>query len=87
MRVEITTHTDDYDCETCGATYAEGGSVKVDGEEVLNAPALAHCYGGSSYSESDLLVITLYKLGIEVFVDGQRYNVSYYHEDYDGELQ
>lgn len=75
MKIEIETSYDSVECETCGGNYAEGGVVKVDGVEILNYPAEASCYGGGSYSESELLVMALKKLGHEVIVDGSPFTL------------
>ena len=75
MRIEITTDSDTCDCETCGASWASGGTVSIDGELVLDLPAQASCFGGQSFSESDLLVLALRKLGHEVMTDGLPYHI------------
>lgn len=84
MKIEIRTTHDTYDCEMCGMDWADGGIVKVDGKVVLNKKAIAHCYGGQSYSEDDLLVMALKQIGIDVFVDGSRYHVTCHDDDYHG---
>ena len=80
--IEIKTLSDEHDCETCGCTWAEGGTVYVDGKKVLEKEPIAHCYGGVSYSEEELLVMALKVLGINVTVDGARFHVDYHDEDY-----
>ncbi len=82
MKIYINTNHDEYDCETCGTDYAEGGKVFIDGELTIEADALAHCYNGSHYSEMDLLVMALHKKGISVYVDGDLYHVRCHHDDY-----
>jgi len=81
MRIEITPDHEEYECETCGTDYATGGTVKVDGVEIVNLPAMAHCYAGQSFSESDLLVIALRKLGHEVILDGEDWHITCAYED------
>lgn len=80
MKVEIKTMSDNHDCKTCGGSWAEGGVVYVDGKEVLRREPVAYCYGVPSFSESDLLVMALKKIGIDVFVDSDRYHI-YSHDD------
>ena len=70
--------------ETCGGSWAEGGTVTIDGEVVLEREPLAYCYGVPSYSESDLLVMALKKAGIEVFVDGDKYFIQSHDDEYHG---
>lgn len=81
MKIEITTNHDEYECETCGTDYASGGSVKIDGVEIVNLPAEAHCYSGQSFSESDLLVIALRKLGHTIEVDGDEWHITCAYDD------
>ena len=87
MKIEIESNNDQYECETCGMDWAQGGIVKVDGEVIIDLPAVAHCYGGQSYSEDDLLVMALKKMGIDVFVDGERYHVTCHNDEYHGGLE
>jgi len=86
-RIEIETLSDVHECETCGSSWAEGGVVYVDGEEILRREPLAYCYGTPSYSESDLLVMALKKLGIDVIVDGEQYFISSHDDEYHGEIK
>lgn len=81
MKIEITTNHDEYECEACGNDYASGGTVTADGVEIVNLPAQAHCYSGQSFSESDLLVIALRKLGHEVIIDGDDWHITCAYED------
>ncbi len=80
MKIEIDTNEDTYDCETCGWGYAIGGSVKIDGVEIISLPAIAHCYSGQSFSETDLLVIALRKLGHEVITNGDDWHIACAYE-------
>jgi hypothetical protein len=82
MKIEITTSRDSHDCETCGGNWAEGGVVEVDGKEVLIREPEAYCYGVPSFSESDLLVMALKKIGIDVYVDGDRYQICSHDDEY-----
>jgi hypothetical protein len=84
MKVEIEVLTDSHDCETCGCSWAEGGVVYVDGVEVLVRKPSAYCYNSPSFSESDLLVMALTKLGHEVLVDGSRYQICSHDDEYHG---
>ena len=84
MKIEIETMTDDHDCETCGCSWAEGGVVYVDGKEVLRRKPSAYCYGAPSFSEHDLLVMALKKIGIELTVDGLPFQVYSHDDEYHG---
>lgn len=82
MKIEITTEQDYHDCETCGGSYADGGSVYIDGKLILEREPVAYCYGVPHFSESDLLVMALKKVGIAVFVDGSPYQVCSHDDEY-----
>lgn len=84
MKIEIETMTDEHDCETCGCSWSEGGVVYVDGKEVLRREPTAYCYGAPSFSEHDLLVMTLKKIGVEVTVDGEQFQVYSHDDEYHG---
>lgn len=75
MRIEVVTTEDTYDCETCGMDYATGGKVYVDGKLILEKEASAHCYSGSSYSEAELLILALEKMGHTLTVDGEPFHI------------
>ena len=74
MKIEIITDDDGHECETCGGDWAEGGKVIVDGVEVLDRPAFAHCFDNSNYSPNDLLVMALHQLGHTILVDGNPFS-------------
>lgn len=84
MKIDIKLMTDDHDCETCGSTWAEGGVVYVDGKEVLRREPVAYCYGTPTFSEHDLLVMALKKIGIQVMVDGNPFEVYSHDDEYHG---
>ncbi len=84
MRIDIYTNSDSHDCETCGASWAQGGKVFIDGKLIVDLPAVAHCYGASSYNEDELLVIALKEIGVNVFVDGDNYHVTCHNDYYHG---
>lgn len=86
MKIEIITDSDTHECDDCGTSYASGGRVIVDGVEIISKPAVAYCCGGDDYSESDLLVMALAKLGHEVIVDEMRYHVTCHDDEYHGKL-
>lgn len=84
MKIEIEVLADYHECETCGYSSAGGGIVYVDGEEVLRRCPVAYCYGSADFSESDLLVMALKKIGTEVLVDGNYYFIGSHDEEYHG---
>lgn len=81
MKIDIVTNSDVNDCETCGVSFAEGGSVTIDGNLIVDLPAIAHCFDGQSFSEGDLLVIALRKLGHTVNINGEDRFISLAYED------
>jgi hypothetical protein len=75
MKIDIKTAVDFYVCETCGMDYATGGKVYVDGKLILEKVASAHCYDGRSYSEEELLILALEKMGHTLTVDGEPFHI------------
>lgn len=47
IKLEFFESYDYGDCDTCGGNYDNGLVVKVDGEVVVDSPAVASCFGGS----------------------------------------
>ena len=82
MKIEIETMIDSHECETCGYSAAYGGIVYIDGKEALRREPIAYCYGAPSFDEDALLVMALKKIGIDVFVDNERYFISSIDEEY-----
>lgn len=69
MNLEITWLQDDYDCEDCGFSSAEGASVTLDGKDFLLLDPLAHCFGGASWDEAEVYKAILEKLGFTFTFD------------------
>lgn len=57
---------DEFDCETCGMDWADGAIIKIDDKFEYELTPIAHCYNGQSYSEEEILIDILNKLGYEV---------------------
>lgn len=70
-RIEIIWLTDDTHCETCGGSWAEGASVKIDGELALSLEPVAACFDGESYSDREVFRRILAHLGHEVVEDDE----------------
>jgi hypothetical protein len=66
MKYTIRNINDDYDCETCGSSYAEGFEIIKDGNLVHTLKPVAHCYNGDSFDGDDLLTWILNDLGHSV---------------------
>ena len=64
--IKILPLSDHHGCETCGSTYAEGYHVTMpDGSEFALEP-VAHCFDDQNWTETDLMVEILKRLGHEV---------------------
>lgn len=63
MKITIETLYDEYDCDTCGCSFAEGAIVMFDGEEVISMMPQAHCYSGKDYTQDMIFEAILNKLG------------------------
>lgn len=67
--IKIEWLSDTHDCETCGASWAEGARVTIDGELALDLEPHAHCYDGDNYEREDVFKRILERLGHTVEVD------------------
>ena len=56
---------DSYECETCGYSYAEGAEIKLNGQEFMLLEPVAHCFGGTSYSETEIASEVFASFGIK----------------------
>lgn len=74
--IRINTTQDVWECDTCGTDWAEGGEIFVDDILVDEVVPVAHCYGGTSATDYELLLLALAHLGIRVEVDGCKPHVS-----------
>ena len=54
---------DEHDCETCGPSWASGAVVSMRGKPVVTRLPAAHCLGGESWSEGDVLRAVIKHLG------------------------
>lgn len=76
MKYEIKTIHDDYDCETCGASFAEGYQIYREGELVHEMKPVAHCFGGENFTVEDWAAWILCDLGHEIVIDGYEGNFT-----------
>lgn len=65
-KIKIQWIVDDYDCETCGSSSAEGAIVTLDGKEILKLEPLAHCYNSVEFTPEEVYRKLLETLGYEV---------------------
>lgn len=66
MKLEINWSYDEHDCETCGSSWSEGAVVTLDGTEILNKPANAHCLSNTYVTREDIFEAALKHLGVEI---------------------
>lgn len=62
IKIKIQWLSDEHDCDTCGGSYAEGAKITFEDGELKFAPS-AHCFGGKSWSESEIYKLILQDLG------------------------
>lgn len=60
---------DETDCETCGASYAQGFRAYLDGELIDEFVPHAACYDGDSIEPDDVWVRLFKHFDIEVETD------------------
>lgn len=65
-KIKIISLFDESDCETCGPSWAEGYQVYLNDKEIILLEPVAHCYSGSTHSETDLIKEILNHLNYEV---------------------
>lgn len=70
MKYAVKTIYDDYDCEDCGSSYAEGFEIYRGNELVHTMKPVAHCLGGEFYTTEDWAAWIIRDLGGEVWIDG-----------------
>lgn len=66
--IEVRKYDDFHDCETCGSSYAEGAEIFIDDVVVENLKPLAACFDGQSYTDDEIWIAVLSKLGHKAFV-------------------
>lgn len=69
--IEIEWLSDERDCETCGASWAEGAVVRLNGEVVLDLSPVAACFDETSYSPEVVFGQILAMLGYSVSHTGE----------------
>lgn len=69
--IQIEWLSDEHDCETCGASWAGGAVVRLNGKEVLDLSPVAACYDESSYSVGQVFCRVLELLGYSVTNSGE----------------
>jgi len=69
--IHIKWTSDEYDCDTCGPSYADGAIVTLDGEEILELTPAAYCYDGSHYERSEVFAELRQNLGYKLSEDYQ----------------
>lgn len=64
--IDIEWLSDSCECETCGTSYADGASVTIDGELILDLTPHAHCYDGTDYQPEEVYKLIFKHLGHEL---------------------
>ena len=67
-KLEIEWLYDDYDCEMCGHSYAEGAIVRLDNAVIMELLPNAHCYSSESYEAEEVFVTLLESFGFDVSI-------------------
>lgn len=68
-KIKIETTCDEYDCEDCGFSWAEGYTVYIDSEKVLELTPVAHCYAGQHYTLEEVMIEIFKLLGHELEIE------------------
>lgn len=65
MKIKINWLYDEYECEDCGTSYAEGAEILINTNRYVLKP-VAHCFSNSTYSHEEVYKFILEKLGHEI---------------------
>jgi hypothetical protein len=57
---------DTHECDTCGATYADGARVTLNDSVILELIPVAHCTGGKTWFNDDVYKLIFEALGYEI---------------------
>lgn len=66
MKIKIKWLYDEYECDNCGYTSAEGALVTFEDGRQLHLKPVAHCYEEQSWSTEDVYLEILKELGYEL---------------------
>ena len=61
---------DTYDCETCGAAFADGAIIRIDGRAPIDLIPMATCYDGDSWEFDEVMGVLLAAIDVGLVVDG-----------------
>jgi hypothetical protein len=61
--IKIEPLSDEYDCDTCGTSWATGYEVTFPDGSSFTLEPQAHCLGGNDWSEAELMEEILNHLG------------------------
>lgn len=64
IRIELT--YDEYDCEDCGGSYAEGADVYLNGILWFQLTPVANCFNCDNWAVGDVYAEIMARLGYEV---------------------
>lgn len=66
--IRIEKITDEYECDDCGPSWAEGAKVYFDGALAFELTPVAHCYDGEHHNEDDIYKRVIEHLGHSVTI-------------------
>lgn len=72
--VEIEWVYDDYDCETCGPSFAQGAIVRVDNMVVLELIPRASCWSSDTWEAEEVYNLLLERFGFDVTIKENHVN-------------
>jgi len=64
--LEIEWLDDESDCDTCGANWARGARVTLNGEHLLMLRPTAACFNGNDWSDEEIFREILNSLGYNI---------------------
>lgn len=64
-QLEIEWLYDQYECDMCGPSYAEGAIVRLDNVVIMELIPHAHCYSSESWEAEEVFVQLLESFGFD----------------------
>jgi hypothetical protein len=66
MQIRLEWLNDEYECETCGYSFAEGASICFENGDKIELIPVASCFGSDSWTESQVFEKILEHLGHQI---------------------
>jgi hypothetical protein len=62
-KIHIAWKNDEYDCDDCGPSFANGATVKIEDRGDIDMSPHAYCYDADSHSKLEVYLAILERIG------------------------